>query len=49
MAPSNDLDIGGERRSHVLTNALVNAVDPGTLWFQYGIVADVTVCSCTCE
>ncbi|KAI9436205.1 hypothetical protein H4582DRAFT_2078816 [Lactarius indigo] len=39
--PGN-LDIGGERRSQELTNALINALDPGSLWDQYGIVGYVT-------
>ncbi|KAI9431281.1 hypothetical protein H4582DRAFT_2113489 [Lactarius indigo] len=39
--PSN-LDIGGERRSQELMNALINALDPGSLWDQYSIVRYVT-------
>ncbi|KAI9441589.1 hypothetical protein H4582DRAFT_2110402 [Lactarius indigo] len=39
--PGN-LDIGGERRSQELTNALINVLDPGSLWSQYGIVGYVT-------
>ncbi|KAI9439187.1 hypothetical protein H4582DRAFT_2111330 [Lactarius indigo] len=38
--PSN-LDIGGERRSQELMNALINVLDPGSLWSQYGIVGYV--------
>ncbi|KAF8259050.1 hypothetical protein EI94DRAFT_1618197 [Lactarius quietus] len=36
------LNIVGEHRSQPLTEALVNAVDLGMLWDQYGIVRDVT-------
>lgn len=45
MARNEDLDVGGERRSQDLNNALMSAVDSGTLWYQYGIVANVTVCA----
>ncbi|KAI9431568.1 hypothetical protein H4582DRAFT_2113416 [Lactarius indigo] len=38
--PSN-LDIGGEQQSQELTNALINILDPGSLWSQYGIVGYV--------
>jgi hypothetical protein len=42
-AHHDDLDVGGERRSQELTNALVNTLDVGTLWNQYGIAGAVIV------
>jgi hypothetical protein len=42
-AKSEHLDVGGERRSQELTNALINTTDSSALWYQFGIVANVVV------
>jgi hypothetical protein len=46
MAPRQDLDSEGCRRTRELTDLLVNVFDPGILWDEYGIIADVVVCTC---
>ncbi|KAH9019352.1 hypothetical protein EDB85DRAFT_1873220 [Lactarius pseudohatsudake] len=42
IAHPDNLEVGGERRSRELTNALVNVLDLGMMWDQYGIVGSVT-------
>jgi len=42
-ARNNNLDGGGGRRSHDLSEALLNVLDPQTLSSDYGIVPDVVV------
>jgi hypothetical protein len=32
-----------DRRAHVLTEALMDALDKKDLWYDYGIVADIMV------
>ena len=42
-APWNNLDDGGGRRSHELTQALFKALGTKALWDDYGIVDGVMV------
>lgn len=44
----NDLDKGGSRRSHALTEALMDTMDTKTLWDDYGIVDGIMVCLTRC-
>jgi hypothetical protein len=39
-----NLDGEGSGRTHEHTEALMEAFDAKTLWFDYGVVADVMVC-----
>jgi len=39
----DDLDAGHGWRSRDLTESLIENFDPGILWDEYGIVADVVV------
>jgi len=43
-ARNNNLDGGGGRRSHELTEALLDVLDPQTLSNDYGIIHDIVVC-----
>jgi hypothetical protein len=40
----NDLDAGGGRRSHKLTEALYEALEKKELWDEYGIIDGIMVC-----
>jgi len=43
-APPNDLDRpNSRRRTHEKTDFLISAWDPGTLWSDFGIRADIVV------
>ena len=42
-ASNLDLDARASRRSRRMTNALVEQLDLGTLWDDYGIVGDIIV------
>ena len=35
---------GGVRRTHELTDAFIDACDPGILWEKHGMRDDVVVC-----
>jgi hypothetical protein len=44
-APPDDLDKPhADRRTHELTDALIESKDAGILWDEYGIRSDVVVC-----
>jgi hypothetical protein len=44
-AEPNDLDASGShRRTHEKTDYLINNFNPGILWDEYGIRADIVVC-----
>lgn len=43
FAKSDELDEGGVRRTKLQRQTLISGIEPGTLWDEYGIVADVIV------
>lgn len=47
-ADHNDLNQNASRRSRRWTEGLIEELDLGTLWEDFGIVGDITVC-CICD
>ena len=43
-APGENLDGEGSQRTQEHTEALMDAFDEKTLWFDYGIVSNIMVC-----